>query len=334
MKKIKTVIIGMGRMGNTRLKALIEHGGYEIVGLCDADISKQKGYSVPFFSNWKQCIDDCAPESVFVCTINGIIPDVVCYALEKGINVFAEKPPGKNLDDALRMQEVSKEYPHLVLKFGFNHRYHNSVIEAKALIDSGLIGEVVCARGVYGKTGSLNFANEWRNDVVTSGGGILLDQGIHMLDLLRYFVGDFSQVMSSVDNLVWKELETEDSAFAILKTKEGKVASLHSNALQWNHKFDLDIMCTNGYVALNGLLTSTKSYGEERMTYYRKDLTARSGALGKPIEHTLAFDSDSSWDYEIAEFYEAVVCGEPVRNGTGNDAIEVMRLIERIYKGY
>ena len=332
MKKIKTVIIGMGRMGNTRFEGLKRHGGYEINGLCDPDVSKKAEYSEPFFSDWKQCIDQCSPEAVFVCAVNAAIPDIVCYALKNKMHVFSEKPPGRNVSDAQRMYTASEINPKMILKFGFNHRYHNSVIEAKALIDSGLIGDVVCARGVYGKTGSLTFANEWRNDTATSGGGILLDQGIHMLDLLRYFVGDFSEVMSSVDNLVWRELETEDSAFAILKTMEGKVASLHSNALQWNHKFDLDIICTNGYVALNGLLTSTKSYGEERMTYYRKDLAAKSGALGKPIEHTLAFDTDSSWDYEIAEFYDAITKGIEIKNGTADDAVKVMSLIDRIYK--
>lgn len=332
MRRLKTVIIGMGRMGKLRFEKLQKHGGFEITGICDAVEGNLSQYAVPSFTDWRTCLEQCEAEAVFVCTINSVIPDVVCCALEMGKHVFSEKPPGRDLSDTLKMRQASEQNSGRILKFGFNHRYHNSVIEAKALIRSGLVGDVVCARGVYGKAGSPSFPREWRNDVRLSGGGILLDQGIHMLDLLRYFVGDFSEVQCSVDNLVWKELSTEDSAFAILKTDDGKLASLHSNALQWRHKFDLDIVCTQGYIALNGLITSTQSYGEERMTYYRKDLYEKSGSLGKPLEHTLCFDSDRSWEHEHQEFYDAVVNGKALEQGTIHDAVSVMALIERIYR--
>lgn len=331
MRRLKTVIIGMGRMGKMRFEKLQRHGGFEITGICDERQENLRQYAVPAFTDWQLCLEQCEAEVVFVCTVNSAIPDIVCLALEQGKHVFSEKPPGRNLSDTLRMQQASEQNPGCVLKFGFNHRYHNSVIEAKALIQSGLIGDVVCARGVYGKAGSPSFPREWRNNIALSGGGILLDQGIHMLDLLRYFLGDFTEVQCSVDNLVWKELSTEDSAYAILKTSDGKLASLHSNALQWRHKFDLDIICTQGYIALNGLITSTRSYGEERMTYYRKDLFEESGSLGKPLEHTLCFGSDESWEYEHQEFYDAVACGRPLVQGTIHDAVGVMELIERIY---
>lgn len=331
MKKVKTVILGMGKMGAIRYNGLKKHGGFEVIGICDTNQANLAGYNEKSYTDWKICIDECDPEAVIVCTFNAVIPDIVCYALTRKMHVFSEKPPGRNLQDTMRMKKASEANPESVLKFGFNHRYHNSIIEAKALIESGLIGEVVCARGVYGKAGNPTFVNEWRNDTNVSGGGILLDQGIHMVDLLCYFMGEFSQVKSSVNTLVWKEMQTEDSAFAILETKRGQTASLHSSVLQWKHKFDLDLICTNGYIALNGLLTSTKSYGEERMTYYRKDLAARSGSLGKPIEHTMVFDWDDSWDYEHAEFYSAVTNNVPLEQGTIQDAVQVMDLIERIY---
>lgn len=323
----------MGRMGKTRYHSAVAHGGFEIVGICDTDEAMlQQNYGAPAFTDWKACIDTCKPDAVFVCTINAAIPDVVCYALEHGIHVFSEKPPGRTCADAERMEQAWKQSVGLVLKFGFNHRYHNSIIEARALIDSGILGDVVCARGVYGKAGNENFANEWRNNMTLSGGGILLDQGIHMLDLLSYFVGEFASVQSRVSNLVWKNIPTEDSAFAILETTDGKIASLHSSVLQWRHKFDLDIICTNGYIALNGLLTSTKSYGEERITYYRKDLSNVTSRLGRPKEHTMCFNSDDSWDIELAEFYDAIVYHVPIQNGTPHDGVYTMQLIEKIYQ--
>ena len=332
MKRLKTVIIGMGRMGKMRFEKMQQHGGFEVTGVCDEKPENLQQYTVPSFTNWKDCINQCDCQVVVVCTINSVIPDVVCYALEQGKHVFSEKPPGRNLQDTLKMQEAAKRHKECVLKFGFNHRYHNSVIEAKALIASGLLGDIVCARGVYGKAGSPTFASEWRNNVALSGGGILLDQGIHMMDLLRYFLGDFTEIQSSVDTLVWKEMTTEDSAFAIFRTADGKMASLHSNALQWRHKFDLDIICSKGYIALNGLITSTNSYGEERISYYKKDLNAQSGSLGKPLEHTLYFDTDRSWEYEHEEFYDAVVNEKPIVNGTIEDAVKVMAMIDSIYQ--
>ncbi len=332
MKKIRTVIIGMGRMGVTRYEAMMRHGGFEIVAVCDTNEKLLAGYDAKKYLEWKSCIEEVKPEVVIVCTFNRVIPDIVCYALEKKIVVFSEKPPGRTLQDAERMRDVQKQTG-TVLKFGFNHRMHNSVIEAKALIDSGLLGDVVCIRGVYGKAGNPNFIKEWRNNPELSGGGILLDQGIHMLDLMCYLTDSDAHVLGSkVDNLVWKDLQTEDSAFAMLETDKGQLLSLHSNAIQWRHKFDMDIICTSGYVALNGLLTSTRSYGVESITYYKKDLETRTGRLGKPREYTMCFDEDCSWALEMAEFYDAVVKGKEIKNGLPEEAVRVMRLIDAVYR--
>ncbi len=330
MQTYRTVIIGMGRMGRTRYDAMNRQGGFEIVGLCDNNMELLEGYSEHVYDDWKICIENECPQVVVVCTVNAVIPDVVCFALEHGCHVFSEKPPGKSLADALRMQECHTHYPDRVLKYGFNHRYHSSIIEAKSIIDSGFLGEVVVARGVYGKAGNLS-KDEWRNNMDLAGGGILLDQGIHMLDLLRYFVGDFQEINGFTDNLVWKDCAGEDTAFVTMKTETGKVATLHSSAIQWKHKFDLDIVCTNGYIALNGLLTSTKSYGEERITYYKKDLLQKSGKIGNPIEYTMCFDADCSWDYEMEEFYDVLAGKRKLENGTVEDAVAVMGMIDRIY---
>lgn len=331
MRKLKTVIIGMGRMGVTRYKAMMKHGGFDIIGICDTNEDNLKDYNIEKFSDWKQCIDKCKPEIVVVCTFNMIIPEIVQYALRCGMDVFSEKPPGRTLQDALDMQSAQLETGR-VLKFGFNHRVHNSIIEAKALIDSGILGEIVCVRGVYGKAGSENFGKEWRNNKSLSGGGILLDQGIHMLDLMCYLTQSDLKVLSGkIDNLVWKDMDTEDSAIAILETEKGQIVSLHSNAVQWKHKFDMDIICENGYIALNGFLTSTRSYGEESITYYKKDLGMKTGRLGKPKEYTMCFDEDFSWDLEVEEFYKVVTDGIELINGKPEDAVRVMRIIENIY---
>lgn len=318
-------------MGKTRYQAMTEHGGFQISAVCDEHTEMLSGYGQTKYTDWKECIDKEKPEVVVVCTVNAVIPDIVCYALGKKCHVFAEKPPGRSLGDACRIKRCFAESKGVVLKFGFNHRYHYSVIEAKSLIDSGFLGEVVTARGVYGKAADLS-KQEWRNNIEIAGGGILLDQGIHMLDLLRYFVGDFTQVSGFTDHLVWKDSVGEDTAFATMRTANGKIATLHSSAIQWKHKFDLDITCKGGYIALNGLLTSTNSYGEERITYYKKDLEQKSGKMGNPIEYTMCFDEDDSWNYEIREFYDALTGKGSVVNGTVDDAVAVMQLIDKVYR--
>lgn len=332
MKKIRTVIIGMGRMGKTRYDAMKRNGRYGIAAVCDMNESNLEDYKEDKYSDWKECIDHSKTEAVIVCTYNMVTPDIVCYALGKGYAVFSEKPPGRNLKDALRMKDAYEKAGGPVLKFGFNHRYHNSVIEAKALLDSKILGDIVCARGVYGKAGSPDFTEEWRNNMQIAGGGIMLDQGIHMLDLMYYFMGKFIDIQSSVDQLVWKDMPTEDSAFSILRTADGRVASLHSSAIQWKHKFSLDLICTKGFISLDGLLTSTNSYGEEKISYYRKDLEQKTGGLGKPMEHTMCFTTDHSWDYEMKEFYEAIVKGYGIESGTIEDAVNLMRMLEGIYR--
>jgi predicted dehydrogenase len=331
MNPIKTVVIGMGKMGRIRCEAMKRHGGYALAAVCDVKPEAGSGYGIQQYDGWHRCLEQNRPEAVVVCAYNSVTADIVCHALEHGIHVFAEKPPGRNLAETMRMASAKEAMPDIALKFGFNHRYHESVIEAKTLVDAGLLGELVCARGVYGKAGDLN-SGQWRNDPDVSGGGILLDQGIHMLDLLCYFLGNFSSVHSAVDRLVWNDMDAEDSAFAILRSEDGKRASLHSSAIQWKHKFDLDMICAEGYIALNGLLTATASYGEESITYYHKDLNQKNGKIGNPAAHTICFDHDFSWDYEMEEFYDAVRGKNIVRNGTITDAVRVMRLVEQIYK--
>lgn len=323
MKKIRTAIVGMGKMGRLRAEAAARHGGFRVVAGCD--INGRADYQ-----DWRTCLEETRPEAVFICAINSVMADIASFALERDIHVFCEKPPGSRLADTLKMKRA-RENSGAVLKFGFNHRYHNSVLEAKALVDSNLLGKLVCARGIYGKAGGLSFRTEWRNQPALSGGGILIDQGIHMLDLFLYFMGDLSVAHSSVDCLAWEGLPAEDSAAVILRSPDSRVAMLHSSALQWKHKFDMDLMLTNGYIALNGLLTSTRSYGEERISYYQKDLSMETGLIGNPVEHTMCFDRDDSWDCEIAEFYDAAHDGSPVINGTIDDALRVMRLVEDIY---
>ena len=177
---MKTAIIGVGKMGHLRIESILKQSVLKITALCDPILEKSPIESIPLYKEWKNLLDQEKPDVVFVCTYNNAIKDIVCTALEMGCHVFSEKPPGKNLKETLSMQNTSLKASQQILKFGFNHRLHNSIMEAKALVDSGIFGKIVCARGTYGKAGSTDFSQQWRSDKEKAGGGILLDQGIHM----------------------------------------------------------------------------------------------------------------------------------------------------------
>lgn len=328
---LKTGIIGMGTMGRVRKKVIDRHPGFQLVAI--SDINEQVAEEFPdlFFTNeWEELLEQDI-DVVFVCTYNKVIPKIVITALNKNIHVFAEKPPGRTIEDVLGMKKVKDTHPDLILKFGFNHRFHSSIMEAKAIVDSKIYGNIVCARGVYGKAGGLSFTESWRSDKDIAGGGILLDQGIHMLDLLRFFMGEFTEVKSFVENLVWDEIDLEDNAFAIMKTADNKVAMMQSSATQWKHKFILELMFEKGYIVIDGLLTGSRSYGEERIVFAKRQFEDE-GVLGKPKEEEIHFDEDHSWEYELKEFYDSVTGRITHFNGDINDALSTMKLVYTIYE--
>lgn len=326
---MKTAIIGMGRMGRLRMETLKGQNLLKLVAVCDSNSCKYDG--IACYSDWRELLDKENPEVVFVCTYNNVISEIACEALKRGCHVFSEKPPGRNKQDVVNIQKAYEKTQGQVLKFGYNHRLHNSVLEAKAVLDSGQLGKVVCARGAYGKAGAPDFASQWRSDVSQAGGGIMLDQGIHMLDLLFYFMGNLKVVKSVVDNFVWKNIPMEDNAMAILRTEDGRSAMLHSSATQWRHLFRLELLCEKGYIHLEGLITSTMSYGEESVRIGHKDIDQITGKLGMPTEQIYYFDSDQSWELEMKEFVDAIEGKAPIVNGTVEDSVRIMGLIEDIY---
>ncbi|MBM3566347.1 MAG: Gfo/Idh/MocA family oxidoreductase, partial [Alphaproteobacteria bacterium] len=231
--------------------------------------------------------------------------------------------------DIERVIECEKRHPGLKLKYGFNHRYHDSVRDALSIVRDGQLGQVVNLRGVYGKSKFVSFGahSDWRINRTAAGGGILLDQGIHMVDLMRLFAGEFDLVHSIVTNNFWKH-DVEDNAYALMRSRQGSVALLHSTATQWRHRFSLDITCAKGALTLAGILSGSKSYGEETLTIAWADPSDDSG---DPREETRTYSQDNSWRDEIAEFASAIAENAPISNGSSTDALETMRLVYRIY---
>ena len=196
------------------------------------------------------------------------------------------------------------------------------------MIKSGKLGDLINLRGVYGKSRVTPFTGQWRSIKKFSGGGILLDQGIHMLDMFRYFCGDFTEVKSFVSNSYWG-YDVEDNVYAIMRNNTGRVAIIHSSATQWQHNFRLEITFETGYLELSGILSSSKSYGQEKLSIIDKQDKSVVGSLSS---NTIQYLEDTSWNDEIIEFVDIIINDKPVTQGNSNDALMIMKLINRIYK--
>jgi len=332
-KKLNIGIIGYGYMGEIRKNIAAEHPSLQIAGICDSDL-KALASDDPIK---KIAYDSCQDllrsrvDLVFVCTPNSFSPEIVVAALERGKHVFCEKPPGRNLDDVKMMMEAEKKHPSLKLMFGFNHRYHPGILEGKTIVDSGRMGKVLYLKGTYGKSGGKNYLRSWRNNKEVSGGGILLDQGIHMLDLFRYFCGDFNEINGYLSKQFW-DTDVEDNAFINLRNSKGQVAVLHSSATLWKHTFKLEIFLEGGYLIVSGLLSKTGSYGRETLTIGRRQFEDEAFALGNPREEVIYFDQDLSWALEVDRFVDCILNDKKVDNSSSLDALRVMELIDRVYK--
>lgn len=319
-------IVGLGKMGGIRARTIRENDDTVLVSGTDPN-PPGKGFEDLRIVPDSEAVIHSDVDAVFVCTPNRFIPDVVCAALEAGKHVFCEKPPGRSMADIERIMEVERRHPGQVLKVGFNHRYHYGIIEAKKVIDSGKYGKILWLRGVYGKAQGSGNPNEWRDDPALAGGGILFDQGIHMLDLFRHFAGEFSEIKSMCTTAFW-DFPLEDNAFALLRSDTGVIAQLHSSFTQWKHRFTLEICCQDGYVIVDGMPSSTRSYRDEWIIQGRRHT---GFAIGNPPEEKTFCNTDPSWDTELAEFVDCIRAGRPVRYGTSRDAYETMSLVFRIY---
>lgn len=326
-EKLAVGIAGYGVVGNRRRQYIDQHPMLQTVAVCDQKF-KQAGLmpdGVHYFSNYRQLLQ-IPLDVLFISLPNYLAAEVTVAALERGLHVFCEKPPGRDVADILRVREIEKKYPDLLLKYGFNHRYHNSVQEALRIIKSKELGEIVNLRGIYGKSTMVPFTGDWRVERKYAGGGILLDQGIHMVDLMRLFCGEFLEVKSFVSNGYW-HYDVEDNAFALMRDTKGCIAMLHSSATQWQHRFSLHITLTEGYLELRGILTGSKSYGEEKLAIGKRC----DSTFGTLQEEVISYLEDNSWRDEIYEFANAIINGKEIKSGNSKDALATMRLVYRIY---
>ena len=330
MKKLVTAIIGMGVVGKRRKHFIEKNKNYELIAVSDITFKKDsKKNDIYYYKDYKS-IKNHKLDCVFVTLPNYLAPVVTGEFLKKNISVFCEKPPGRNINDIKKIIKIENKSKGKLM-YGFNHRYHGSVEMAKRIIQKKMLGEVLNIRGLYGKSKIVTYdKGEWRSKKKFAGGGILLDQGIHMLDIINYFCGPFGNFKSFVSNRYWK-YDIEDDVFAIFKSPKGVIASIHSTAIQWEHKFRIEISLQKGSIELNGILSGTKSYGSESLTIVKVKNNKFKNKITKKI---IYFKKDNSWKKEIEEFSRILINSNKndIFKGTSKEALEVMNMIDSIYK--
>lgn len=329
MTKLKVGIAGYGIVGKRRRTCVELNPHMELVAVCDRsfDGNGTLPEGVRYYTDYQNLLKEKL-DILIVCLTNEIAPEVSIAGLELGLHVFCEKPPGRNVEDIVRVAQCEKKNTSCKLMYGFNHRYHESVQDALKLIQSGKLGQIINMRGVYGKSKLITFDQpDWRTKREIAGGGILLDQGIHMVDLMRLFAGEFIEVQSFISNRYWG-YEVEDNAYALMRTADGVVGMLNSSATQWRHRFNLDINLERGSIILGGILSGTKSYGAETLTVVTVD---HDNDKGNPREQITHYNRDPSWEEEINRFADYILTNQPVNSGSSLDAINTMKLVYKIY---
>jgi len=322
---IKVGIIGYGKMGKIRHQIISVMKNIQVVSVYDPMIVDTE---IEKAQNSDQIIENPEIDAVFTCTPNYLNKPLTIQSLKAGKHVFCEKPPAFTAKDIEEIRAVEKESGK-VLMYGFNHRHHASIKYMKKLVDDKEFGKILWMRGRYGKSVDETFYDNWRAKKELAGGGILIDQGIHMLDLFLHLGGNFDNVHASVSNLYWN-LSVEDNVFATLEnTKTGLAASLHSTMTQWRHLVSLEVFLEKGYLVLNGLKTSSNAYGEEILTIAKNRSTAPVATWKD--EKNITYHTDESWESELTEFFSAIKSNREVKLGNSSDALKLMKIIDKIY---
>jgi predicted dehydrogenase len=257
-----------------------------------------------------------------VATVHDALAPIAAGLVERGLHVLVEKPGGRALDDVVELAEVARRRG-TVVHVGFNHRFHPAILQAKDLVASGRYGPVMHIRARYGHGGRIGYESEWRAVRSRSGGGELIDQGSHLIDLTRHLCGDVSLAFAELRTSFW-EMDVEDNAFVALRAQGGAFAWLHASWSEWKNLFSFEIVMRDAKVDVIGL---GGSYGSERLV-----VAEMAAELGPPRITTTEWPpGDDSWRLEVRDLLDAID-GRPSRGATLDDAVAAYRVIDEAYR--
>ena len=317
-------IVGCGLVGRKRSNALSPGG--RLVASADIYLNRAKtlaeGSDAKVFSDWQELIDIPEVDIVVVATLHDSLAKITLAAVKAGKHVLVEKPAARSASELKPVIAAVKQSA-VKVHVGFNHRYHPALQKAKEIVDSGGLGELMFIRARYGHGGRIGYDKEWRANPSLSGGGVLIDQGPHLIDLSRWFLGDFTAIQGFAHTYYW-DMPVDDNGFMILKTEKQQVAFLHASCTEWKNMFSMEIYGRDGKLDISGL---GGSYGVERLIHFRM-----LPEMGPPESKTWEFPmGDNSWAVELEEFYEDIRRDRTPEAGL-NDAYEVLKVVQTIYK--
>ncbi|MDA9650334.1 Gfo/Idh/MocA family oxidoreductase [Candidatus Pelagibacter sp.] len=326
MRRINIGLIGAGVLGLKRIQNLPKN--FKFIGCADPLISLKKlnfrNKNILLTKNWKELISLKNLESIIIATTHHLHSEILEECIKKDIHIFIEKPAGISSVKTKLIISRLKKKKNLILRVGFNHRYHPAFLKAKKMIKKKKIGKILYIRAVYGHGGRLNYEKEWRFNKKFSGGGELIDKGSHLIDLSRLFLGDLKVNHFNLKTYFWN-IKLEDNCYLNLENKKGNLAFLHASCTEWKNKFIFEIFGKFGKIEINGL---GRSYGQQSLTYYKM-----SKKMGIPKKKTIIFPDDPnySWNLELKEFYNDIIKKRKSVPGI-LEAYENLKIINLIYK--
>jgi predicted dehydrogenase len=323
---LNVAIVGLGRVGKKRAEVIGRLGVGRIVVIADVDQSRVETtarlLNCEGTKDWTDAVAHPEVDTVIVSTPTKFHATIALAALLQGKHVLCEKPLARTSQEAASVVQLASSRG-LKLKAGFNYRHMHHVREAKRLISEGRLGALYLLRCRFGHGGRPGYDQEWYFDPEYSGGGVLLEQGIHILDLVRYLLGEVSEVVAETSTFYYRRSPVEDNASCILKTTANQVAIIHVSWTQWKNLLSLEIHGQDGYLLLNG---RSGYYGEQELVWGKKQPDHST-----PQEEVFRFVGDDSWDREWLEFVEAIRIGrEPLGNGA--DGIRALQIAEAAYE--
>jgi predicted dehydrogenase len=317
-------IIGCGLIGQKRAKAL--GSGGRLVACADIEVDRAeslaKSTGAKVFRDWRELVWLPGVDVVIVATLHDSLAEITRTAIEAGKHVLVEKPAARTAAELAPVMAAAAKHG-VKVHVGFNHRYHRSLRKAKEIVDSGVLGDLMFIRARYGHGGRIGYDKEWRAKPELSGGGELIDQGPHLIDLSRWFLGEFAEVQGFAHTYFW-DMPVDDNGFMLLKTAKKQVAFLHASCTEWKNLFSMEIYGKDGKLDLSGL---GGSYGVEKLTWNKM-----LPEMGPPETTSWEYPmGDDSWAVEVAEFFEDIRL-DRAPAASLVDAHEALKIVEEIYR--
>jgi predicted dehydrogenase len=336
-EEIRVGLIGCGGIGRLRATAVGRTESFRLVCVSDIDGPRARSiaskFGVAVEKDWQTLVARNDVDMVIVSTPPSLHSEMCIGALNAGKHVLCEKPLARTPEECMKIVEAAEKGSRL-LATGFNYRFYPSIRKARALLDSGIIGDLDHIRSYTGYS-ARDHDHEWLHDLRVMGGGALRDNGIHLIDLTAYFLGEVSQVKGFSSNSVWGFEGCEDNGFILLRSAKGKIASFQASWSEWRgYRFLIEIYGTRGCIRafcfpmLTQVIWSNERGGRtRRRTHYFP--------MSHIAEHLFSYQRIviQSFIQEFQAFLRALR-GEPTLLATGRDGLRAIEIAHAVSGGF